>query len=415
MGCLRIVVFAVLIANNVSVAQTRYQLTGRQYHDSIAIPDYDGLSFIKGYQETVRVYNKVPDSMSSRLTITDLNINSFSKIASFSITDSRINFSYMDILATKERDIFIGNNCMYIYNRAKKTSDFIEKDTVMYDRGYSLNDSLILLSSIFNYHPLDGFPGVHLTVFNLNNKKIIKHIKKKFYGIALSHMINDWVYCKNENIYVVQPLSGNIYKFNNELNLVDSSTIPIRWDSIARNTKYQDSTNFVIYRNYFSTTELVNNYGADSVKRNRKFSVWKLSTKEFIHNIIKQTRENYEYIEKIIPFDDSTVIVSVSRPGYNLKYRDVYYYNPEKNMITGRYEKWLCGREDTLNVPEDFFSVDIINSNPYMPFFYKNKAYALAVYNPLLFVSGTRKNLSEILYNSIVNQNYVWRVLEYKL
>lgn len=394
----------------------QYSLTGKQYVDSTKITPMEiGQNYYKGFGNTIRVYQQISDSILPKISVTDVNIMTWAVAYKNIIADVRTAFPYADLAVSKRYDILIGYNHLFVHDRLTNENHFRDfyTDTVKYHSGFILNDSLLYLSSIYNYHPLNAFPGAHMAIFNLRTNRFTKSIAIPFQGILLSHMINSWDLVQHEQIYLVHPLSGKLSRYNKNLEFIDSFHLDIPWQNKPKNLAYQNRTDSFVYRLYANLSQSMRLYGPDSIRNNRKLDPWHGLSGEFMDSVTRTARNHHEYIEKILAINDSTLLVSVCRPGYQLNFRDIYWYNISTRKVIAKNEHWTCSKQDSLSKPEDFFVVDPINSKPFMPYFYGNKIYSRAFYNPALFKSGPKREQSEIFYNDILKHNYRWRILEY--
>ena len=391
-----------------------YTYNGREFLDSDLFSyNEDYGSYNKGYDDHMRLYNIRYDSARVELLVKDVSLNQLKLTTVDTIVDSRLDFFHNDILATDNYDVLLGNSKMFIYDRASKDVDFIVHDSIQYENINYINDSLVLLTSVFNYHPLNDFPGLHLTLYNIQTKNIIRHVVKKFNGIALSHMIRQWQLVNKNGIYIVNPLSGKLYKYNFDLDVVDTTYIPVNWVNAKANIEYESQLDSIIYANYSTVNARSTKYGKDSVRKNRSLNVWKVGSRDNINSIIKTTRSEYEYIEKLIHYNDSVIIVTVSRPGYDLQYRDVLFYNVNTNSLMSVNEKWRCGKPLTINKLEEFFVVDLINSNTWMPYFHDDKVYSTTSYNTSVFRQGSQKEVDKLFAKDVIKNKFRCKILEY--
>jgi len=401
-----------------------YSWTGKCFKDSTITIEEPHKYYYKGYEDHIRVYIRLSADSKCSLIIKDINLHTLTCEKTDSICDDTCNFFYHDFIPTTNYDIIIGNNRLYIHDRQTQKNFFVDNNRAAslnnttqcyYNKGYLVNDSVACLYNIYSYHPFDGFPGLHLNLYNLHQKKFIKDTEYVFPGVALSPMINKWAYANDRNIFVVTPLTGILYKYNFELKLIDSIRIPIKWLSYEKNVAYQNHMDTLVYKDWDILHNVYMKYGHDSGLKRPELINSKVQTKDFISDVINNTRSNYEYIEKLVPYNDSIIIITMSKPGYALNYRDLLFYNINTNSIITEKIKWSCSGQDTLTKFEDFFSIGISNSEPNTPYFYGKQIFSPTPYNPLLYKNGSADSLKRNIFHDELKNKYQWYLLEYQL
>lgn len=408
------------LLGSIDICAQNYTATGSYFLDNgqVKVEELNKY-FWKGNKDVFRLYHMITDSVSVVTIVKDIDLNTMAVVRTDTITDVGVNFFHRDIIVHKDYDIILGNSRMYIYNRKKRKGvykDFNQYggQNFFFDKGYVVNDSLILLYDIYDFHPFSGLPGIYLNAFNVNTGEFVLHKKAKFPGVGLSYMAVNWGWFNKANFYAVSPMSGILYKYNMSLELTDSVKMPIKWSDYSKNIQFQKALDERIANNYNKLYGILLKYGLDSIDKNPALGASDMNTKEYISNLIDTVRTHYEYIEKILPYNDSVFIITVCRGGDYLKYRDVYFYNVVTNKVIKEKERWLCSRKDNLERFEDFFVIDVICSEDCAPCFYEGHAYKPTFYNQTLYHNGTKNELEKTIHKDITQNQYQWRLLEYE-
>lgn len=411
-----LLVFAILHVN-LSNVKAQYHWTKRIYTDSNIVPpdqlaDYRiGCAPIRG---KMRLYIR-PVSDSTRVLIKELNLTTFKVEDVDTVNLPPAKLLPLQFLALPKHDVLIGRNEMLVYSRTPREVFRFTSDSLMFNKVYRINDSLIFLSRIYNYHPADDEPGFHGHVFNVNSKTFITTRRHDFPGLALSFFAANWVFADEGGIYAVAPLTGVLLTYTTDFRYVSKTQIPAIIREFQRNRKFEDSTDKAIEMENSTLQNIYVNFGVDSIRRNKSLRNSSTHTQEFDAFISKHVREQMEYIERVIPYSDSTVILSVSRPGYETKMRDLYYYNYKSNKITATREKWLCRSSDTSYSIEDFIHASTLFNDASPTYFYKDKVFVNTHFNVDVFKGGPRDSVRKIFFKDGLKNNYKWSVLEYQL
>lgn len=364
-----------------------------------------------GFDNCMRTYNNID---SESLVIKTIDLISFRLLNVDTIRDKRTDFGYEMFIPSSKRDVIIGYKRLLVYNRIDKTIYRQDFDSVKFTAGYQLNDSIIVLSIIYSYHPGDGVSGINLATFNLNNHRI-ENIKRAFFpGTAMSHMGINWTFSSKDYFYAVTPMSGKIYKYDLKLNLMDSSDIPIAWSNKKSNVAFEKKADGILLRDWNRINNLYKKLGRDSINNNRSLISSDVFGKDFMSYVSDTVRAHYEYIEKVVPYNDSEVILSICKPDYHSQYRDILIYNFKENVIKKRYDKWQTYRKDTVNRFEDYFFASVIFNRKCPPYFHNNRVYTCTLYNPALYTTGSKDSLDVTIANDIKKNGYKWHLLEFQ-
>ncbi len=351
---------------------------------------------------------------SSNVTVTVLDITSGKIIDTDTIPKLHPEFRITDLLVTNECILIVSDDT-YIIKRGHSifTYNNIEKKRFQYCR--LLSNNSVLLYLIYNFHPADGIAGLHMYTLNLENNIITNGDIKEFNPVILSVLNSNWLATHRNNIMVVSPLIGTLAFFDSAFEntiLYDSINV-FSPAELARNIKinhYLDSL-FIEENGRLCSKIKTSNKGELKKPLNLQSIIY---TKDYVWKIVDTIRKNYSFIERIFNINDSIIATTVSRPGYNYIYRDLYYYNINTKTIVSVFNKWLCLPTDKINSAEDFFTINIIlgaTRNPY--FKNNNEVYFVSMYNPDLLINGLKDEVTKLYLKDINQNNYRINILRY--
>ncbi|MCJ8208087.1 hypothetical protein MUY27_00110 [Mucilaginibacter sp. RS28] len=370
---------------------------------------------LKGFGDKMRLYIKQKTGDKKQIIIEELNLNNFTVCKTDSIAFDWDEMPYTNYVALDQKDFLISFGRLQAYDRRNGKYASIDLDTINYNDGCKINDSLILLGSTSSYHPADGFAGLNMTSFNSKTMKVVKTRQYQFEGIGLAHMGVNWFTGAGGHIYAITPMSGIVYEFDANLELVGKKNAPIPWTNATENIKFEHKLDVLIYNEWHRLRNLYAKYGKDSIHKNRALATSEYYSKNYDAFVSDTVRKAFEYVEKMLPYNDSMVVISFCRKGYAFKYRDVFLYNVRSNQITKQMPTWSITKKDTCNQFEDYFPIYISNDLNIAPYFKGDKIYYYTVYNPQLFTPGLKKELDKINAEDISKNNYQWHLLEYRL
>lgn len=405
------IVLSILFCLFTIVGECQPRWTGKMYVDDVkvSVEDnvFDKLGF-KGIGNNIRLYQKHQFDNDTILVIKEISLNNYKLNKVDTIQWNNGNMNCAEFLALENADIILDYRRLFVFDRQEKRSRIYEIDTIKFNEIAKINDSLICLYHIYKYHPADGFSGLNMAIFNLKQGKIVATKKFDFPGVGLSMMISTWVYATEHNIYVITPMTGLLYKFNKNLELAESTKVPIRWNNEIANTKYQDSLDSIIYAENKKIREQINAHKTPS--RSYVYSA------EFDYNLIEEVRTKYEYIESLAPYNDSIILIVFYRAGYAYDKRDVLFYNIERNKIVREIKEWSCAiNENEPKRFEDFFPVNLIMTGGFAPYFYSNKIVYPSFLKPNLYDANRLDSLLRIMVQDNRKNKTTWSFLEYTL
>ncbi|WP_413670120.1 hypothetical protein ACEN9X_09375 [Mucilaginibacter sp. Mucisp86] len=400
------------------ISNAQYKWTGKVYTDPDIIPISrlsDEPFAFKGFKDKVRIYEKLTNENAAEFVIKELDLKTFSILRTDTIGFSTANFQFWDICTAKKWDVIVGLHRLLIYDRLAKDFKQYSSDTFNFSHGVLINDSTVLLSRLYNYHPLDGFSGLQLHIFNLNQNKIVKSQRYQVPGVGLGPMLTSLVFANKKNIFYLAPLTGELFVYDLQLALVKRTSVPVHFSNYSANAQWQKKIDSTIYSDWNFRHHLYYKIGEDSFRKNDALLHTYVDSREFLNEIMNTARSSHDYIEKIIPYTDSIFIITVCKANYNFKYRDLYFYNVNTNKVIDFKEKWLCSKNDPVTKFEDFFSVDVIFDSQVSPYFYNNKVYTFSTNNYMLYRSAPLDTLKKVMYKDALKNNYKWHLSEYQL
>lgn len=251
-----------------------------------------------------------------------------------------------------------------------------------------INDSLILLHQIYPFHPADGIAKAQLFIFNVNSNEITDQKLIEFEGISLGNIVHEWVYINNNEIYLCSPFSGIIEKYDIRLKLLERKSM---------NLPDVDFTESKAFAQQWDS--LLKESNQIFIKDKKNFSL-PFFGKAKIHERMTQLRKQHVYIEKIMSFDEHTFLISLYKPSTNQKeFRCLFFVDNitfEVKRIIPNWRAMAPSNEETLHRVEDYFTIDLGNSRPLQPFFYKGKIYTINYYPISLFEASLTKKEMDV-------------------
>lgn len=411
----RIFLFLLLCISSVhsSAQKLNYQLTQTIKAVSDTVPDYDFMDF--SFKKTGK-----------EVLILQKNHSNGYFFSSYSLdSNKRSNIFNLNISHSIKDFQFINDQLFYCYFPANLTRYNLktnEEERLLQEvpgRRFSkmemINDNFLLLYNLYPFHPYDGETKVYLYVYDLKKKGIADSLKIDFEGISLGNIVHHWLRVLNEKIFLVAPLTGFVQIYNSKLKLEDSYFLPLPGFDIKKNKGFID---FMDNERKSANEELLQireSKGEKYIKENKVISSY--YNKGTLMKRIDSLRENYRYIEKVFTDNDTTIIYTAYRPEYQMEFRDVYFFDPIKKEIKDSIIAWRCApiKEGVIKYPENYFTIDLINSYLIEPFFFKGNVYTREIYPIELFEQGTKKELDKIYFQYSLKNPVVWTLLEYAI
>jgi hypothetical protein len=398
---MRTILFCFLLIPALANAQYKVSDITFQLQSPISKDEDLGNSVVyKGYKNMLYVVRILDTNDLTNYVITRVNLDTketremggIINVGGFPIIDVAVNDYYL---------MLVGYNEGIVYNFKTGTWNMLEYTRdLIYHKGTFINDSLIFLGAISNHHPFDGKSGLFLNIYNATSNKFEKSVFRQFPGVVFSFLTVNWMTYLHDSIYVFTPLSGKIQVFDNSLEYKRSFDFAYKLDSMDRNIALEhetDSVNLAMIKGVLDSSISSDDF----------------SGKGGLISLIDTIRGHYHFIEKVIPVNDSVVAVSLSKPGYTGRYRDLVVCDILKNKVLKVYSKWSCAPKKELQTPEDFFAIDLINQTTNAVYFYNDKAYFGTFHDMSIFKPGSVEEMKERIFNSVRKRGYSWTLFKY--
>lgn len=314
-------------------------------------------------------------------------------------------FIYLDLEKPKSAPYFYPPGLVY------------QKDENNFDQCEFLNDTLLLLYTIYDYHPYSGKAGVYLITFNLKTLQFDHYNVLPFPGISVSGITHNWLTILKNRIYIITPLSTIMYSLNFDLERVDTVQTHLfsgtEYDSSIAYERYSDS---VLADASAQVMKVINKYPPDSQKYHRSEFQHPVYSKDFLLKVIKDIQP-LAFVRQIFTIDDSLIAICISKPNEDVRnhyYRDMIFYDPVKNKVVKEYRHLLYySPSDSLTRPEDFFVIQF-HDKWHIPYIHRGYAYYYSLFRLSSFHIGKYDDLALKLLNESKKNGYKWTIYKYK-
>lgn len=362
----------------------------------------------------IRNEDKPVDSVS--FSVNKIDVRTRKIVNSFPLPKIPAGFDVTDIIPGDRSTIFLDDGKV-LYYRDNKEAVLISKKGAHYNRGLRLNDSLVLLYEIYDFHPNNGGSGLHMHLLNLRNFDIVKSVVYRFPGVAMGAMNINWLTNDHRFIYAFAGLSGRVFKYDFDLKQVSEKNIPIFSDTTySKNRTFEYYNDSIIAAERLTLKEALAYTRAYNDTAKDKIAVRsEVYSKDFTQRFIDKVRSDYCFIDKVFKLDDAQVLLTVCRPGYARTFVDVYLYNLKTNTVREKYKRWRIKRAEILEKPEDYFPVYVTNDIVTAPYFYRGDVYYLNLYDITLFHPGPLEKMEELYHKQILENGYKWQLIKYSL
>lgn len=353
------------------------------------------------------------------LKITSISIDHEGVLRSDTITNIPSSFKIKDFCVRKQRIMITANEKFLLCDMSVQVNTIYmhpdslqpKNDTHPFKYCAFLNDSIVLLYTIYDYHPADGPAGVYLKTFNVKTKQFDKLKFMKFPGIAISHLSSNWIAVLGGYIYMVSPLSGTLYQLDQDLNLIDKYDMHIfQGQQLTDNLTFEAYTDSIINFEASRILTIVSKYPKDSIMYHRAEFGSNIYTKDFFAKNIDIIMSKNSFVNQIYSKDDSFIVLSISNPGSNMKYADLLFYDPLKRKIIRSYKHFPCVHPDSLSSPEDLFAINFAADKIAAPQFYEGYVYSSSLFGMSSFELGKYEDVSFRLFSASKSTGYSWNV-----
>ncbi len=327
------------------------------------------------------------------------------------------NFTIYDIVATEHFWMAISSGS-YIYKKKGETATFNSYPdfSKYFKKGYLLNKNEVILYSIYDFHPADGKAGVFLNVFDINAGGITKSVVEHYAPVILSPMNNGWLTAGDNNIYVFSPLNDTVQVYNENLKLKAKKKLAaLGPDDVNKNLALEKMLDSTYSAERKRMDAIVSKYPKDSLRYHVNEIQSDVLEKPYSWSLMQKVRKEYAFIEKAFIYDQQCIGITISRPEYKDNYRDVVIYDMKKDKVKKVFTKWQCKTDSVIKRKEDFYTINLQRFEKRYPYFYKDKAYAVTLYDPQYFTTGTEEMVQEKFQKSILKQGYLIYILMYDI
>lgn len=306
-----------------------------------------------------------------------LNLNNGQLIRTTTLQSPIVDVTSLDLT-------FLGNKIWLVQDKTLfeidtfGTSKLIQK-LGPYRKIDRVGSNHLLLYDLYPYHPFDNVSKLRLKTFDIHKNQMGEERLVDFPGISTANMIHKWVIGVGSYIYVVNPFEFTLAEYDLHFNkrhtyhLADHGVGKVqhydlykRIDSIKFN---EDSLLLALREQYKDEKDI--QFSSDYY------------SKEGVSSRITAIRDSCNYIEKIFPYSETQIVISVAEAGDYLKERDVYIFDLKSKKVIRQKMDWPCAKS-TITPPKtlvDIFPADLLNNNLTEPFFYKEKAYGIVKYS----------------------------------
>jgi hypothetical protein len=400
-------------------AGAQYRYSRVVYTDSTKISSkidpYENVSY-RLTPEYLRVYTRIKRDSFSKIIIKDIDRVSFRVRRTDTIPDYISPLKITDVVSSRNYDVLTSHSRIMVYDRSRNTvwhRQYILGDRHDFSHAEQLNDSLLLLATVSDYHPRDGYAGLNIHVFNLNSLSIERTRELRVPGAAMGFMIGSWITSLKDRIFVMSPLSATLMELDKNLSIVGFKSLTALGFDIEKNKAFESRLDSISYADWDTlydrnVTTYPDRFNDASLKLASK-------GKEFLMSVSTEARRDYDRVEQLLHYTDSVFIISIARKGSKFDKRDLYFYNAFTGKVERKIPDCQSNRLDTLQVITDYFPIVLTDYQANLPTFTGNRIYQYSFNDPALFKTGSRDSLDRAYLKDTRKNNYTWRLLEYTL
>lgn len=352
------------------------------------------------------------------LALTAISTNTGSIISHDTIVNLSPNFKIRDILVS-QRFLMLTGKDQFVYYDTKAQPVFKntlnDKHYLNYENVELLNDSLLLLYRICNFHPASGQAGLHMNVIKISDLTVIHKRIVPFPSVLLASMSKKWVTIANNRIIAVAPLTGVLSIYDFELNEQKNETLNICDSQFKANESKEAYYDSLFNNENIRLANIINKYPIDSITNNWHLVRSELHSKGFIGNAISEIRQQHISIEKMYSINDSILLFSVSKPSYAFSYRDVYYYNVKTHTIIKSYTRWPISIQSTIDGYEDVCPINLALDNSVFPTIGMDYAIVCSLLCPDKIEYGSKDAVTADIMMKLYSEGYRLKIVKYKI
>jgi len=390
--------------------------------------------YIKGVGKNLYIYVRQPIVTPYSFQVYKVDLEKEALVDSFYLPKFEKCGFFTDIIAgnnsSSTRFFNTGDYTYFIKDSAVTTESewvYFDQDRTAGSKVSAINDSLYLSYVFYDFHPKDGGTGLQLNIYNTSQRRITKSRTYRTPGIIAAPLVIEWAVATQDYLYSFAGLSFRGYKYDLNLNLVDSFSINglVDAEELKQNLEYEKKTDKYIYHGHDTLLHTLLALEKDSTLKDNSadINIYK-NAKDNISLSIQSLRSSKTFIEKARKLNNDLILLSVSRPGYQMEFRDVYWYQPSTNTIVKKAIKWRTGKKqqgnEIIEKVEDYFPVDIITVPTFAPYFYHGAVYKVNIFNPETFklckennTICTKEIFDEQLFKQAKTHGYQWQISKY--
>ncbi len=348
------------------------------------------------------IFFQVNTNNAGILIITGADINNGQTKFHDTIYDFPAHFKIQDIAVNKYYICIIGHKKYVYFDRLTNEAHLYMNgnNDIAFVNGDFFNDSILVLHTVYNYHPKSSAQGIHINLLNLRTNKFEKTTNHEIPGVATSVINQSWIEVTNNKIIVSVPLTALLYVFDENMN----------------KTEYKieifDSSQFIVNKQFEAYLDSLVDDDKEHLTQRKELNIY---NKDFISRIIDTMSNNFSYIEKIFVLDNSRIGLTVSNPDNSNRYRDVYILDTKHFKVIKVIKNWQIAIPEYLEKKEDFYAVNLSSNRKMGPFFYDGYLYVPSVYPIALYSNGTADKLFELMFNNIRKNGYTCSLLKYEI
>lgn len=276
----------------------------------------------------------------------------------------------------------------------------------------------LLFYGAYPSHPMDGRHDIYFLKYNMLSQKISEVEYMPLEGLVFGNAMNRWIRVINDEIYITSPFSGFIHVYDSNFNKLRDLEIKIEGLNEPNtlsfldqfNQRFQAETSRLLKEDAFLKEKYGEDYLLDEEKLMKDKKMFKevekrissdYFSKSEIDYRMRALQSNHSYIEKLLPYDAETFIISIWRPENGWAYRDLYFIDNKTGKVNKTIKKWGNHPDEKLEeyqALEDFFVVPISYSRSKEAIFYKNNAWVDLNFPIEVFESGEKKRVDKNIY-----------------
>lgn len=301
-----------------------------------------------------------------------------------------------------------------------------------YSHMSKLKDNLLFYRA-YPAHPMDGKHDIYFLKYNISKQELSDEKYLPIEGVVFGNAMNRWIRVINDEIYITSPFSGVIHVYDDSFKKLRDLEIKIEGLNEPNtlsfldqfNQRFQAETSRLLKEDVYLKEKYGEDYLLDEEKLMKDKKMFKevekrissdYFSKSEIDYRMRALQSNHSYIEKLLPYDVETFIISIWRPENGWAYRDLYFIDNKTGKVNKTIKKWGNHPDEKLEeyqALEDFFVVPISYSRSKEAIFYKNNAWVDLNFPIEVFESGEKKRVDKNIYQWTRKNGKQWIMSKY--